>query len=82
VLVGAGICCVIVEYVVEWGQSRGALVWHGRIEGFVVLLLSVGDAWMQDGVQTILCVIGQAGRWALMYALVEERIGHWNIVNK
>ncbi len=26
-LVGAGVCCVIVEYIVEWGQSRGD--WYG-----------------------------------------------------
>ncbi len=50
-LVGAGVCCVIVVYIVEWGQSRGVLVWHGRSKGFVVLLLSVGDTWMQDMVQ-------------------------------
>jgi hypothetical protein len=42
-LVGAGVCCMIAVYVVEWGQSEGALVvQHGRSKGFVVLLLSVG----------------------------------------
>ncbi len=39
---------MIVVYIFEWGQSRGALVWHSRSEVFVVLLSSVGGTWMQD----------------------------------
>jgi hypothetical protein len=56
VLVGAGVCCVIVVYVVEWGQSGGALVRHGQSKGFEVLLSSVGIEWMQDMLQGQFCV--------------------------
>ncbi len=42
---------VVALYVDEWGQSGGALVWHGRSKGFVVLLSSVEVEWMQDVVQ-------------------------------
>jgi hypothetical protein len=50
-LVGAGVCCVIVVYIVEWGQSGGALVRHGWSIGFMALLSSVRVEWMQDVVQ-------------------------------
>jgi hypothetical protein len=56
VLVVDGICCMIVVYIVEWGQLRGALVWHGRSKGFVLLLSSVGDKWMGVVVQGQFCM--------------------------
>jgi hypothetical protein len=40
-------CCMSVVYIVEWAQSRGALVWRGRSKGFAGVLSSVGDAWVQ-----------------------------------
>jgi hypothetical protein len=46
VLVHAGICCRFVVYTVERVQSR-MTVWHGQSKGFMALLLSVEDAWVQ-----------------------------------
>ncbi len=54
--VGCWVFCVIVVYIVEWGKSRGALVWHCQSKGFVVLLSSVGDTWMQGMVQGQFCM--------------------------
>jgi hypothetical protein len=47
VLEHAGICCKLVVCIVEWVQSRGALVWLDQSKGFVVLLLGVANAWVQ-----------------------------------
>jgi hypothetical protein len=47
VLEYAGFCCEFVEYIVEWTQSRGTLVWHGQSKGLVALLLGVEGAWVQ-----------------------------------
>jgi hypothetical protein len=56
VLERAGICCKFVVYIVEWVQSRGALVWHGQSEGFVALLLGVEGTWVQFVMQVQFCM--------------------------
>jgi hypothetical protein len=63
-LVGAGICCIIAVYIVEWGQSGGGTGMarpEQRICGITVKCEGQVDA--EHGTRTIPGVIGCAGHW-------------------
>jgi hypothetical protein len=70
--VGAGICCMIVVYIVEWGNQGGPGMSQPeqRICGVTVKCGGRVDA--RHGAKPIPRVIGHAGRW--------KRAGMWLLV--